>query len=88
VRSAAAKIWDRGAGGHRPRTAAGQQAAAERAIAKRGDAVIAAIRKDFLVDIALEKIVRRLRHMQRCDGAKPVHLPDREIADADRAYFA
>ena len=68
--------------------AAGQQAAAERAIAERGDAILAAIRKDVLVDGALEEIVRRLHHVQRRDGAELVHLRDREIADADGADFA
>jgi len=61
-----------------------QQTAAQRAIAEGGDLVAAAVRQDIGLDSALEKIVRRLDHMQRRLGPEPLDLRDGKIADADR----
>ena len=45
----------------------------------------AAIRKDLVLDAALEKVVGRLQHMQRRDTPEGLHLRDREIAHPDGA---
>src|ERR1700719_1496438 len=44
---------------------AGEETAAQRAIAKCRDPVLAAIGQDIGIDCALEQIVGRLQHMQR-----------------------
>src|ERR1700688_663032 len=64
---------------------AAEQPTAERAIAEDGDAVATAIRKDLRLDAALEQVIRRLQAVERCHVAEPLHLLDREVADADRA---
>ena len=66
----------------------GQEAAAECAVAKGRDLVLSAIGEDVGLDAALEQIIGRLQHMQRCHPAEALHLPDREIADADGADLA
>src|SRR5439155_10747385 len=62
-----------------------EQPATERPVAQNGDVVPAAIRQDFLLDAALEKVVGRLQNMQRRDVPESVYLRDREIAHPDGA---
>src|SRR3989449_7116212 len=45
-----------------------------RSVAQNGDFVPAAIRQDFVLDAALEKVVGRLQHVQRRDAPESVHL--------------
>src|SRR2546430_17172798 len=66
----------------------GQEAAAECAVAEGRDLVLSAIGEDVGLDAALEQIIGRLQHMQRCHPAEARHLPDREIAAADGADLA
>jgi hypothetical protein len=71
--TAESRIWP-----HPPR----QKAATQGAVPKGGNPVFVAIGQNIRLYAAFGNIVGRLKHMDRRDPAKPVHLCDREIAHA------
>src|SRR5271166_1916916 len=67
------------------RDAASKQPAAERSVGKRCDPMLTAIGKDIPLCLTFEKIVGRLRRMERGCSTERIHLRRAEIADPDRS---
>src|ERR1019366_3355720 len=65
-----------------------EQSTADRAVCQYRYAVALAVRQDIFFYLALEKIVGRLRGMNRSDQAEFIHLRRRKVANANRANLA
>src|SRR5919197_804787 len=67
---------------------AGEETMGERAVGERADAVLAAVRKDLLLDLAAEEVVRRLQGVDPPRALEARHLARIEIRNPDVARLA